>query len=93
MWGHGDYQRTRRDGAHLPPLRNWAAKGAMPPLSHPNPSGGPTSIWAKQDSKDQSIDLCLHGKRASVTAVTPPNRAALSPVNNLSDELQPAFVK
>lgn len=48
------------------------------------------ATWAKRDSKDRSVDLCLHGKRTSVTAVTPLNGAALSPVNNLSDELQPA---
>lgn len=62
----------------------------MGPASHPDPSEDPVATWAKRDSKDQSVDLCLHGKRTSVTAVTPLNGAALSPVNNLSDELQPA---
>lgn len=65
----------------------------MQPPSHPDPSGDPASIWAKQDSKGHRADLCLHGKRTLVTAVTPLDGAALSPVNNLSDELQPAFVK
>lgn len=66
---------------------------AMLPPSHPDPSGDPVATWAKRDNKDQSVGLCLHGKRTSVTAVTPLNGAALSPVNNLSDELQPAFVE
>lgn len=71
----------------ISPLSNWAAKAEMWPASHTDPSGDPV---AKQD---QSVALCFHSKSTWVTAVTPLNGAALSPANNLSDELQPAFVE
>jgi len=65
----------------------------MQPQAHPDSSGDLVAIWANWDSKDRSVDLCLCGRRTLVTAVTPLNGAALSPVNNLSDKLQPAFVE
>lgn len=46
----------------------------------------------QQDSKDQRT-LCLRASEALVAAVQPLNGPALSPLNNLSDELQPAFAK